>query len=104
MTLVIVWTATTAITGDVKWDAGFERMDTATDIDADSFAAIQTVTTTAPGTSGFPAYSSIAFTNAQIDGLLVAEAFRLKITRNAAAAGDTMAGDAEALAFELRET
>lgn len=106
ITLTVIWAATTAVTGNVVWEAAFERLeDEGTDIDADSFAAVQAVTSTAPATSGALQYGAITFTNgAQIDSLAVGEAFRLLLRRAPADAGDTMAGDAEAVAVELRET
>jgi hypothetical protein len=93
-------------TGNVKWNAAFERHQVATDdLDTDSFATAQTVTSAAPATDGSVQSASIPFTNgAQIDSLAVGESFRLKVTRDAADAGDTMTGDAELLRVELRET
>jgi hypothetical protein len=93
-------------TGNVKWNAAFERHQLGTDdLDTDSFAAAQTVTSAAPATDGSVQSASIPFTNgAQIDSLAVGESFRLKVTRDAADAGDTMSGDAELLRVELRET
>ena len=104
ITITLIVAATTATTGIMRFDVSFERMDTSTDLDADSFAAVQSVNISAPATSGAPAYSTIAFTNAQIDGLLVGEAFRLKVARDADNVADDMAGDAELLAVELKET
>ena len=49
-------------------------------------------------------YTEIAFSNAQIDGLLAGEAFRLRVSRDATNGADTMAGDAELFGIELRET
>jgi hypothetical protein len=105
ITVTVVWMATTGTTGNVIWQGSFERDDTGLDLDADSFATAQSVTTAAPGTNGAPAYSAIAFTNAQIDSLAAGEAFRLKITRNASSGSDTMTGsDAELLRVEIKET
>jgi hypothetical protein len=88
----------------VIWNAAFERMDTALDIDADSFAtAIAAAAATVPGTSGFPKYTTISFTNAQADGIVAGEMYRLKITRDADNASDTAAGDAELLGVEVRQ-
>jgi hypothetical protein len=104
MTVILYWMATTATTGDVVWGAAFERDDEAgTDLDADSFATELTATETTPGTSGQVRTTEIAFTNAQIDGLLAGESFRVKIARKAAAGGDTLSGDAELLRVELKE-
>lgn len=106
ITAVIVWSATTATTGNVKWNLAFERhQDEVDDIDSDSFATAQTVTAAAPSTNGARQYSSIAFTNgAQLDSLAVGESFRLRLTRDAVNAADTMLGDAEFARLELRET
>jgi hypothetical protein len=105
LTVILTWMATSATSGDVKWNAAIERDDSGTDLDADSFASAQTTTTTAPATSGAPITTSIAFTSgAQMDSLAVGEKFRLKVTRDAAAGGDTMTGDAEILAIEIKET
>jgi hypothetical protein len=105
VTVVLHWTATSATSGDVKWNVQVERMDTATDLDADSFAAAQTTTTTTSATSGAIVTTSIALTNgAQMDSLAVGEGFRLKVTRDATAGGDTMTGDAELHLVEVKET
>jgi hypothetical protein len=106
ITATLVWAATTATAGDVKWNAAFDRHQSGTDdLDSDSFATAQTATATAPGTSGACLYTPVVFTDgAQIDALAAGESFRLKITRNATDAGDTLVGDAELLAVELRET
>jgi hypothetical protein len=93
-------------TGNVKWNAAFERHQVATDdLDTDSFATAQTVTSAATATDGSVQSASIAFTNgAQVDSLAAGESFRIKITRDAADGADTMTGDAELLRVELRET
>lgn len=99
LTVTIQWVAATATANDVVWNAAFERM--TTDIDADSFAAVQAVTTTAPGTSGVPVSSQITFTQAQADGVVPRDPFRLRITRDANSGSDTMAGDAQVLRVVL---
>ncbi len=104
ITVTITWAAASATSGAVKWGASIERNQDGTDtIATDSFATEQTVTTTAPGTNGVIKYSTIAFTNAQIDGLLAGEAFRLKIRRVANDAADTMTGNAQLVTVELKE-
>ena len=105
VTLYIHYAMTSATSGDIDWDAAFERVsDSQQDIDSDGFAAVQSVdNTTVPGTSGHVDIVSIAFTNgAQMDSVAVGEAFRLKITRDAAS--DTVTTDAELYALELKET
>lgn len=105
ITATICWMATSATSGDVVWSISWERMDTGTDLDSDSFASEQTATATTSATSGKPTYTTIAFTNgAQIDSVSVGEKFRLQFRRNASAGGDTMTGDAELLGIELKET
>lgn len=100
----IHYSMTTATSGDVDWDAAFERVgDQQQDVDSDSFAAVQSVdNTTVPGTSGLVDIVSIAFTDgAQMDSIGAGEKFRLKVTRDAAS--DTATGDAELHAVEIRE-
>ena len=105
ITALLVWMASTATSGDVRWDAEFERhQDETTDLDADQFTSPQSSTATAPAINGSVQYTDIVFTNAQIAGLLAGESFRIKIRRDANNVADTMVGDAELLRVELRET
>lgn len=106
LTVTLIWAATSATSGNVVWNAAIERMqDDVTDLDSDSFAAVQAVTAGAASASGEPAYDAITFTDGtQMDSLAVGEAFRLKITRDANNGSDTMTGDAELLAAEIKET
>jgi hypothetical protein len=105
ITLTLVWAASGVSSGNVVWDAQFERHeDDATDLDSDSFASVQSVTDACANVDGEPVYSDITFTNAQIDGLLKNESFRLKVTRDANNASDTMAADAELLRVIVKET
>jgi hypothetical protein len=93
-------------TGNVKWNGAFERHQAGIDdLDADSFATTQTATSAAPATDGTTQYTNIIFTDgAQIDSIAIGEAFRFKLSRDAANVADTMAIDAELLVIELRET
>lgn len=105
VTVYLHYAMTSATSGDVDWDAAFERIgDQQQDIDADGFAAVQSVdNTTVPATSGLVDIVTIAFTDgAQMDSVAAGEAFRLKITRDAAS--DTAVGDAELIAVEIKET
>lgn len=105
VTVYIHYAMTSATSGDIDWDAAFERIgDQQQDMDADSFAAVQSVdNTTVPGTSGLVDIVSIPFTNgAQMDSVAVGEGFRLKITRDAV--NDTATGDAELRFVEIKET
>jgi hypothetical protein len=105
ITVYIHATLTSAITGTLGWLVAFERIsDSATDIDADSFAADQTVTAaTVPGTSGVVLVLNVAMSNgANMDSIAVGEAFRVRVIRDVM--NDTAAGDAELIAVELKET
>jgi hypothetical protein len=109
ITVRLYWSATSATSGSVRWDAAIERLaDEAQDTDSDGFASAQSATATAPSTSGQLQYTDIAFTDgAQMDSLAAGEAFRLKVTRDADASGggtDDAAGDAELHRVEIRET
>ena len=105
VTVYIHYSMSTATSGDIDWDVSWERVgDQQLDIDADSFAAANSVdNTTVPGTSGFVDIVSVAFTDgADMDSVAKGEKFRLKVTRDAVS--DTASGDAELHAVELRET
>ena len=105
ITVYIHYAMSTATSGDIDWDAAFERIgDQQQDIDSDGFAAVNSVdNSTVPGTSGNVDIVSIAFTDgADMDSVAAGEGFRLKITRDAAS--DTAAGDAELLRVEIKET
>ena len=96
-----------AIAGVLLWQAAFERVgDGSQDIDSDGFASAQSsASLTVPATSGNVDIASIAFTDgAQMDSVAVGEAFRLRINRDADNVLDTLAGDANLLFVELKET
>ncbi len=104
LTVEIHWVAKTATTGDVKWDVAFETLaDAGQDIDSDSFATVQSSTDTTDGTSGKITVSSIAFTQAQADAIAKGDVYRLKLTRDANAGGDTLSGDAEVLRVSIKQ-
>lgn len=107
ITCMLAWCADTAVTGSVVWGISIERcQDETDDLDTDSFAAEQTATSAAPtGSAGQIQYCSIAFTDgAQMDSVTAAERFRLKLRRVATDGSDDMAGDAQMVALEIRET
>lgn len=105
ITFKLRWAATSATTGNVVWVIAIERTDDeGLDIDSDSFATGVSVTATCPGTSGQVQYTDIALTNSELDGALVGELIRVKLTRNAADGSDTMAGDAECIGVYPVET
>lgn len=103
--VILMWRATSATTGNVRWQVAVERQnDEGLDTDADSFATAIEATAAAPGTSGMLQYTTVALSNSEIDGLLVNERFRLKVTRESDdATNDTMTGDAELVHVYIRE-
>ena len=105
ITVYIHYAMSSATSGTIDWDAAWERIgDQQLDIDADSFAAANSVdNTTVPGTSGLVDIVTITFTDgADMDSVAVGELFRLKVTRDAT--NDDATGDAELLAIEVKET
>ena len=95
----LIWTATTATTGNCVWQTALEKM--TTDIDTDSFDTAASVTATTNATSGVPNYTEITLTT--IDSALAGDGFRIRITRNATSGSDTMVGDAELIAVEVQQ-
>lgn len=107
ITIYLHWAASTATSGNVIWQSAFERIGNGSqDIDSDGFAtAVTWAAAATSATSGNVTISNQAHTNgAQIDSVAVGESFRLKIERLGSNASDTMTGDAELVAVELRET
>ncbi|MEK9207068.1 MAG: hypothetical protein AAB922_01200 [Patescibacteria group bacterium] len=105
ITVYVHYSATSAVTGTIGWLIAFERIgDGSQDIDADGFAADNTLTAaTVPATSGNVDIINVAVTDgANIDSIAVGEGFRLRVTRDVA--NDTAAGDAELIAVEIKET
>ena len=95
----LAWMATTATSGNCRWGVQIERC--TTDLDADSFDTATEATGAANGTSGIATLTSITVT--AIDGLTAGDTFRIKVFRNADdATNDTMTGDAELIAVEVR--
>ena len=105
ITLYTHWAAATATSGTIGWLAALERIgDGSQDLDADGWAADQTITAaTVPGTAGLVDITSVAISaGAATDSIAAGEAFRLRITRDVA--NDTAAGDAHLVGIELKET
>ena len=105
VTVYLHYSMSSATSGDVDLDVAFERIgDQQQNVDADSFAAVNSVdNTTVPATSGLVDVVSIAFTDgADMDSVAAGEKFRIKVTRDAAS--DTATGDLELHAVEIRET
>jgi hypothetical protein len=93
----IFFMATSATSGDARFGAQFERMNT--DEDSDSFDTATEATVATSGTSGI--VTKLAITCTTIDSIAAGEAYRLKIYRDTSGA-DTITGDVEVVAVELR--
>ena len=101
----IHWASTGTATGTVVWQSAFETIGTAQDMDADGFATGNNGTAAIPATVGALGTVNIAHTDgAQVDSLAVGQTFRIAVTREVADAQDSMVGDAELRAVEVRET
>lgn len=94
----IHWMATSATSGDCRWGVQFQRNNT--DLDSDSWDTTTEATSTTNGTSGIITITSITSTN--IDGITAGDSYRLKVYRDVSDAADTMSGDAELVAVEVR--
>ena len=99
------WGAPSATSGAVVWRASLERLDTATDIDADSFGTtVSSGAVTVPGTSGQSLVTTITLSGAgELDSIAAGERYRLRVERLATDAADTAAGDAELIAASVSE-
>ena len=105
ITVYLHFAMTSATSNTVDWDVALERIGVAqVDLDSDGFASVNSVdNTTVPSTSGWVGVVSVAFTaGSDMDSVVKGEAFRLKVTRDAA--NDDASGDAELVAVEIRET
>jgi hypothetical protein len=97
------WIATAATSGNVRWSAAFERLETnGPDLDSNGFQTAVEANGAANGTSGKITVTTLTLT--ALDGAVAGDAFRIAVTRVATdGTNDTMTGDAELLAVELVE-
>jgi hypothetical protein len=95
----LLWMAASATSGNCRWGVQLERANT--DLDSDSFDTAAEADSAANATSGIPTLTEITLTT--IDGLTAGDTYRLKVFRKADdATNDTMTGDAELIAVEVR--
>lgn len=99
LTFTIVWGASTATSGDVRWAIAVRRIaDDAEDVDSSHTYVFNEVTDTAPSASGEYTYVTIAFTNgADMDSWAEGEMAIVRIYRDHDHGDDDMTGDAELL-------
>lgn len=106
LTLTLFWSATSATTGNVRWNAGFRRVaDDAEDIDTSQTYDFNAVDDATASASGEVAYTTITFTDgADMDSWANGEIGILRVWRAGAHANDTMSGDAELWGLVIKET
>lgn len=96
LTVLCRWYADTASSGDCIWGAQIAALTPNTDtqdVETDALATAATTTTTHLGTTGQREHQT-SITVSSLDSLASGDTVRLRVYRDADAAGDTMAGDA----------
>ena len=108
VTITVGWMADTATSGSVGWEIAMSRVQAeTTNLGSDSYGSFQSASDVAPGTAGIVAYHSDAMSDgAQMDSVAAGEYFRLRLRRDAdgSAVTDDMAGDAQLVFIEIKET
>jgi hypothetical protein len=100
ITVRIHWMATTATSGNCRWRVEFEGA--GTDNDANSYDTATEAHSAANATSGVETVTSITATT--IDSIVAGGRYRIGVSRvGTDATNDTMTGDAELIAVELRQ-
>jgi len=92
------WMATSATGGNAIWGVQFEKVSGSALTDSFDTATLATGSTAA--NSGSVNITTITATT--IDGLVAGDLFKLRVFRSGSAAADTMTGDAELVAVEVR--
>lgn len=97
LTFTIYWSASSATSGDVRWEIGIRRVqDDAEDIDTSHSYQFNAVTDTAPSASGEVVQVDITFTDgADMDSWADGELAIIRIHRDYDHVDDDMSGDAE---------
>lgn len=106
LTVSTWWAFTSATSGSLRVQSGFERVNVSgLDIDASDFASLNSAGGTAPSTNGQVIKVDIPFSNSEIDGLLAGEMFRVQIRRDAdgTSGTDDITTDAELLMVQITE-
>ena len=106
LTVKLYWSAATATSGNVVWNAAIRYLaDDSVDIDVSKTYDFNAVTAGAASASGELSYDSITFTDGtDMDSLADASIFIIRIRRDAANGSDTMSGDAELWGILVTET
>lgn len=97
----LLWSSSTSVAGNVRWQAAIEGHGAGSDLDSDNYGPSVSSTSAAPNNTGELATTSIVVAAAAPPS--AGDALRIRIGRLATDAADTMTGDAELFAVELRE-
>lgn len=90
ISVVIEFMADNNTAGNMIIGVAFERLEVGvTDLDSDGFATEKTVSIAVPATSGQLVRATIAFSDAEIDGIVIADAFRMRLRREGTNVSDT---------------
>jgi hypothetical protein len=92
------WMSASATTGNVIWGIKWENMNT--DLDSESYGGVSETISTTGLTSGLPNNTTISCTD--LDGVTAGDLYRIYLYRGATATTDTMVGDAQLIAVEIR--
>ena len=106
LTFTLPWSASSATSGNCKWDLAIRRMqDDAEDIDESHSYQFNAATDTAPSASGEVVYPTIAFTDgADMDSWADGEVAIVRVHRDYDHEDDDMTGDAELWSLSGVET
>ena len=100
--LVLVWTSTSATTGNCRFRAELARITSGSNLDASpAVGGAGETTVIAPATSGDLVRSTLG--PISMPGLFAGDMLAVYVTRLATDFADTLAGDVELVAVELRE-
>lgn len=100
--LLATWTSSSATSGNAKLRIEVTRVEAGTNLDSlPAVDATEDLTVAAPGTSGVLVQSEFAAIT--VSGLAAGDLLRVQVTRLASDGADTMAGDLELVAIEVRE-
>lgn len=104
LTFTLIWTSATATTGTNRWGVAIRRWDTAENIFATHTYDFNFINATAPGTSGLPLYTTVAFTaGLDMDSWATNEFALVRIQRDTTVGGN-MAGAAQLFSLIGKET
>lgn len=98
--IFLIWMAASATSGDVRWQLSAEHHEEdVDDLDSDNFSETVSATFTTASVSGELQYSNMSNVISGSAG----ESTRFRVRREADSGADTMVGDAQLMALEIRQ-